>query len=84
VLIQPDNQRVIRVFSVTKGDMLQRPAAYRQMWSGLMSDPGYGDLSANVNHDLKRVVGKCFVVQGNETPEAGPAKTVSYNQRVAR
>jgi len=43
VLVQPDKQRVIRVFSVTPGDMLQRPAAYRQMRSGLMSDPGYGD-----------------------------------------
>jgi len=36
------------MFSVTQGDMLQRPAAYRQLWSGLMSDPGYGDLSAEI------------------------------------
>ena len=50
---------MIRVFSVTPGDMLQRPAAYRQMWSGLMSDPGYGDLYVKINHDLKRVVGRC-------------------------
>ena len=38
-----------------------------------MSSPGYGDLSANVNHDLMRVVGMCFVDLGNETPETGPA-----------
>jgi len=41
------------VFSVTQGDMLQRPASYRQMWGGLMSDPGYGDLSAKIKKDLK-------------------------------
>jgi len=28
--------------------MLQSPAAYRQMWSGLVSDPGYGDLCAKI------------------------------------
>ena len=66
-------QRVIRVFSVTTGDMLQRPAAYGQVWGGLMSDPGYGDLSAEIKKDLKRAIGMCFVAQGNETPEAGPA-----------
>jgi len=44
VLIQPDKQRVVRVFSVTQGDMLQRPAANRQLGGGLMSGPGYGDL----------------------------------------
>jgi hypothetical protein len=31
VLIQPEKQRVIRVLSVTTGDMLQRPAANRQL-----------------------------------------------------
>jgi len=68
------NQRVIRVFSVTPGDMLQRPAANRILRSGLMSDPGYGDLYVKINHDLKRVVGTCFVAQVNETSEAGPAE----------
>jgi hypothetical protein len=68
------NQRVIRVFSVTPGDMLQRPAANRILRSGLMSDPGYGDLYVKINHDLKRVVGRCFVAQVNETSEAGPAE----------
>ncbi len=29
-----------------------------------MSDPGYGDLSVNVNHDPERVVGMCFVAPG--------------------
>jgi hypothetical protein len=48
VLIQPGNQRVIRVFSVTMGGMLQRTAAYRQLGSGFMSDPGYGDLCAKI------------------------------------
>jgi len=43
------------VLSVTTGNMLQRPAAYKLLWSGLMSDPGYGDLSVNANHDLKGV-----------------------------
>ncbi|HEY8499820.1 MAG TPA: hypothetical protein VIL89_04310 [Clostridia bacterium] len=36
------------MLSVTPGDMLQRPASYEQMWSGLMSGPGYGDLSAKI------------------------------------
>ncbi len=45
VIVTQKRQRVVRVFSVTKGGMLQRPAAHRQMRSGLMSDPGYGDLS---------------------------------------
>jgi hypothetical protein len=31
-----------------------------------MSDPGYGDLYVKINHDLKRVVGTCFVAQVNE------------------
>jgi hypothetical protein len=62
------------VFSVTPGDMLQRPAANRILRSGLMSDPGYGDLYVKINHDLKRVVGRCFVAQVNETSEAGPAE----------
>ena len=44
----PNNQRVIRVFSVTTGDMLQRTAAYRQLGSGFMSGPGYGDLCAKI------------------------------------
>jgi hypothetical protein len=44
----PHKQRVIRVFSVTPGDMLQSPAAYRLIGSGLMSDPGYGDLYAKI------------------------------------
>jgi len=39
---------VIRAFSVTPGGMLQRPAAYRQIGSGLMSGPVYGDLSAEI------------------------------------
>jgi hypothetical protein len=39
-----------------------------------MSDPGYGDLYVKINHDLKRVVGMCFVAQVNETSEAGPAE----------
>jgi len=39
-----------------------------------MSDPGYGDLYVKINHDLKRVVGTCFVAQGSEIPEAGPAE----------
>jgi len=43
-----NKQRVVRVFSVTTGDMLQRPTAYRQMWGGLMSGPEYGDLSAEI------------------------------------
>jgi hypothetical protein len=38
-----------------------------------MSDPEYGDLYAKNEQDLKRVVGMCFVAQGNETPEPGPA-----------
>jgi hypothetical protein len=76
MLIQPDNQRVIRVFSVTPGDMLQRPATIRQIWSGLMSDPEYGDLYAKIYTNPKRAVVMCFVAQGNETPEAGPAGIV--------
>ncbi|MDI9482033.1 MAG: hypothetical protein QM315_02485, partial [Bacillota bacterium] len=32
--IIPKTQRVIRVFSVMPGDMLQRLAAYRQLWNG--------------------------------------------------
>ncbi|HEY8499337.1 MAG TPA: hypothetical protein VIL89_01845 [Clostridia bacterium] len=64
------------MFSVTPGDMLQRPAAYRWLWSGLMSGSGYGDLYAKNNTDLLRVIGTCFVAQGNETPEAGPAGIV--------
>jgi len=39
---------VVQVFSVTTGDMLQRPAAYRQLWGGLMSGLGYGDLCAKL------------------------------------
>jgi len=61
------------VLSVTTGDTLQRPAAYRQMWSGLMSNPGYGDLYVKIKQDLERVAGMCFVDLGNETPEPGPA-----------
>jgi len=41
-----------------------------------MSDPGYGDLSVEIKKDLKRVISMCFVAQGSETPEAGPAGTV--------
>ncbi|HEY8499278.1 MAG TPA: hypothetical protein VIL89_01550 [Clostridia bacterium] len=41
-----------------------------------MSGPGYGDLSAKIKKDLKRVVSMRFVAQGNETPEAGPAEIV--------
>ena len=37
-------QRVAWVLSVTMGDKLQRPAAYKQLWSVIMSDPEYGDL----------------------------------------
>jgi len=51
----PNRQRVIRVFSVTTGDMLQSPAANQQLWSGLMSDPGYGDLCVINVQVLKRV-----------------------------
>ena len=65
---------MIRVISVMPGGMLQCPAAYRQMWSGLMSDPGYGDLCAKNAQDLERLIVLCFVAQGNETPEAGPAE----------
>ena len=46
-----------------------------------MSSPGYGDLSANVNHDLMRVVGTCFVDLGNETPETGPADNIEIQRR---
>jgi hypothetical protein len=42
------------------------------MWSGLMSDPGYGDLCVINVQDLKRVIVMCFVEQVNETPEAKP------------
>jgi len=52
------------MLSVTTGDMLQHPAAYRQLWSGLMSDPGYGDLFLKNEQDLERVVGTCFVAPG--------------------
>jgi len=38
------------MFSVTTGDTLQRPAAYRQLWSGLLSDPEYGDLRAKIKN----------------------------------
>jgi len=65
---------VIRVLSVTPGDTLQRHAAHRQLWSGLMSGPGYGDLCAKNAQDLERLIVLCFVAQGNETPEAGPAE----------
>ena len=64
------------MFSVTQGDMLQRPATIRQIWSGLMSDPEYGDLYAKIYTNPKRAVVMCFVAQGNETPEAGPAGIV--------
>jgi hypothetical protein len=73
VLIQPDKQRVIRVFSVAQCGMLQRPAAYRKMGSGLMSDPGYGDLPVRIKRTQSVLNGMCFVDLGNETPEAGPA-----------
>jgi hypothetical protein len=46
--IIPEKQRVIRVFSVTLGDMLQRPASNRQLESGSLSGPEYGDLSAEI------------------------------------
>ena len=36
-------QRVVQVLRLRR-DMLQRPAADRLLKSGLMSDPGYGDL----------------------------------------
>jgi len=39
---------VVQVLSVTPGDMLQRPAADRLLKSGLMSDPGYGDLCTKI------------------------------------
>jgi hypothetical protein len=41
-----------------------------------MSDPEYGDLCAKIYTNPKRVVVMCFVDQGNETPEAGPAGIV--------
>jgi hypothetical protein len=44
-----------------------------------MSDPEYGDHYLKNEQDLKRVVSMCFVAQGNETPEAGPAETVFRN-----
>ena len=64
---------MIRVLSVTMGDMLQQPAANRQMWNGLIIGPRYGDLSVKIKKDPKRVDSMCFAAQGNETPEAGPA-----------
>jgi hypothetical protein len=45
-----------------------------------MSNPGYGDLYVKIKQDLERVAGMCFVDLGNETPEPGPAKIVSYRQ----
>jgi len=39
-----------------------------------MSDPGYGDLSAEINRIQSVLIGMCFVAQVNETPEAGPAE----------
>ena len=53
--------------------MLQRSAAYKQLWSGIMSGPGYGDLCVKTVQERKRAVRMCFVAQGNETPEPGPA-----------
>ena len=38
-----------------------------------MSGPGYGDPSAEIKKDPKRVISMCFVGLGNETPEAEPA-----------
>ena len=66
-------QRVVWVLSVTTGDMLQSPAAYKYLWSGIMSGPGYGDRCAKTVQKRKRAIGICFVAQGNETPEPGPA-----------
>jgi hypothetical protein len=57
---------LIRVLLVTTGGMLQRHAANRQIGSGLMSDPGYGDLNLKKEYDLKRVFGMCFVAPGND------------------
>ncbi|NLM28083.1 MAG: hypothetical protein GX211_07895 [Clostridiaceae bacterium] len=65
---------LVRVLSVTTGDMLRSPATYRKMRSGLMSDPGYGDLYVKIKQDLERVAGMCFVDLGNETPGPGPAE----------
>ena len=66
------------MISVTTGDTLQRPAAYRQLWSGLLSDPVYGDLCVKSVQERKRVGGMCFVAQGNETPESGPVEIMLY------
>jgi len=61
------------VFPVTTDDMLQRSASNRQMGSGLMNDPRYGDLCAKIKRVQSVLIGMCFVDLGNETPEAGPA-----------
>jgi len=44
-----------------------------------MSDPRYGDLSEKIKKNSKRVIGMCFVDQGNETSEAGPAGIMLRN-----
>jgi len=53
-----------------------------QAYGERVSGPGYGDLSVEIKKDLKRAVGICFVAQVNETPEAGPAGTLSGNSNV--
>jgi len=62
------------VLSVTPGGMLQSPAAYKQRWSGIMSDPGYGDRCVKTVQEQKRAISMCFAAQGNETPGPGPAE----------
>jgi len=47
-----------------------------------MSDPGYGDLSVNVNHDLKRVVGMCFVDLGTRNTRNRTRGNNAITQRV--
>ncbi|MDI9482982.1 MAG: hypothetical protein QM315_07330 [Bacillota bacterium] len=39
-----------------------------------MSDPGYGDRWTKIYKTQSVFIGTCFVDQGNETPEAGPAE----------
>ena len=70
------------MLSVTTGDMLQRPAAYKQLWSVLMSGPGYGDRCVKSVQEQKRVIDMCFVALGNETPGPGPAGIMTNIQWV--
>jgi len=62
------------LLSVTTGGMLRSPAAYKQLWSVYMSDPGYGDRCVKTVPERKRAISMYFAAQGNETPEPGPAE----------